>query len=57
MVAGVEVELVAVLCDKGVYGADCERHAGWGGGGVKEGGGVEEARNVYGLGKGIRKCS
>lgn len=42
MVAGVEVELVAVLCDKGVYGADCERHAGWGGkwggGGVKEGG-------------------
>lgn len=35
MVAGVEVELVAVLCDKGVYGADCERHAGWGGGGVK----------------------
>lgn len=28
-----------------------------GGRGSEEGGGVEEARNVYGLGKGIRKCS
>lgn len=28
VVAGLEVELVAMLCDKGVYGADCERHVG-----------------------------
>lgn len=41
VLAGVEVELVAVFSDKGVYGADCERHGGGSGVGW---GGVERNR-------------